>query len=349
MRILLVDDHPLVLFALQTIIHSLDSQTTLLAADNPQAAFAQLVADPTVDLVLLDLMLGQAADGFTVLAELREHYPALPVVVVSASERLTDMVQAVDMGAMGFVSKALSLPALTEALTMVLAGGVFIPTALLGLVREAGMSLADAAAAADAVASAHAARMRVANSRVNGRVNGHVNGHMPDHTSSPPPGAATEAAMDGAAAQPAAATPAHASRSVVLPPRPAHDPPAALAAQATPWPAHAVLPVPVATAASLPTGRDHLASLGLTPRQTDVLQWLLKGLPNKLIARELNLSVDTVKDHVAAVLRGLGVSSRTQAVLLVGQRAQQAAQLVAQQAAQHAARQAALLANTSRS
>lgn len=57
----------------------------------------------------------------------------------------------------------------------------------------------------------------------------------------------------------------------------------------------------------------------MTPRQTDVLALLLKGQPNKLIARELNLSVETVKDHVAAVLRALGVSSRTQAVLAVSQ------------------------------
>ena len=64
--------------------------------------------------------------------------------------------------------------------------------------------------------------------------------------------------------------------------------------------------------------------LGLTPRQTDVLALLLQGKPNKLIARELNLSVETVKDHVAAVLRALGVSSRTQAVLAVSQMTQQA-------------------------
>jgi DNA-binding NarL/FixJ family response regulator len=45
-------------------------------------------------------------------------------------------------------------------------------------------------------------------------------------------------------------------------------------------------------------------------------------MPNKLIARELSLSVETVKDHVAAVLRALGVSSRTQAVLAVSQMSQ---------------------------
>jgi DNA-binding NarL/FixJ family response regulator len=52
------------------------------------------------------------------------------------------------------------------------------------------------------------------------------------------------------------------------------------------------------------------------------LALLLQGLPNKLIARELNLSVETVKDHVAAVLRALGVGSRTQAVLAVSQMSQ---------------------------
>ena len=68
--------------------------------------------------------------------------------------------------------------------------------------------------------------------------------------------------------------------------------------------------------------RAWLAAMGLTPRQSDVLALLLKGLPNKLIARELNLSVDTVKDHVAAVLRALGVNSRTQAVVAVGRQVQ---------------------------
>jgi DNA-binding NarL/FixJ family response regulator len=53
-----------------------------------------------------------------------------------------------------------------------------------------------------------------------------------------------------------------------------------------------------------------------------VLALLLQGLPNKLIARQLNVSVETVKDHVAAVLRALNVSSRTQAVLAVSQMTQ---------------------------
>jgi DNA-binding NarL/FixJ family response regulator len=53
----------------------------------------------------------------------------------------------------------------------------------------------------------------------------------------------------------------------------------------------------------------------LTPRQQQVLQALSRGLPNKLIARELNLSENTVKEHIAAVFAALGVRNRTEAVI----------------------------------
>lgn len=56
-------------------------------------------------------------------------------------------------------------------------------------------------------------------------------------------------------------------------------------------------------------------SLGLSPRQAEVLRLLIDGQPNKRICRELGLSGSTVKTHLAAVFRRLDVNSRTQAVL----------------------------------
>ena len=56
-------------------------------------------------------------------------------------------------------------------------------------------------------------------------------------------------------------------------------------------------------------------SLGLTPRQTDVLTLLLAGKSNKVISRELHLAEGTVKNHVAAVLKALNVDTRVQAVI----------------------------------
>ncbi|WP_326541470.1 response regulator transcription factor [Pseudorhodoferax sp.] len=58
-------------------------------------------------------------------------------------------------------------------------------------------------------------------------------------------------------------------------------------------------------------------SLGLTERQIDVLSLLMQGKNNKLICRALGLAEPTVKNHVSAILRALGVDSRTEAVLAV--------------------------------
>ena len=72
------------------------------------------------------------------------------------------------------------------------------------------------------------------------------------------------------------------------------------------------------------TAHSSLLDLGLTRRQTEVLVFLMEGWSNKAIARELSLSVDTVKDHVTALMRALNVSSRTQAVLVVTRRLREA-------------------------
>ena len=63
------------------------------------------------------------------------------------------------------------------------------------------------------------------------------------------------------------------------------------------------------------SGATDPRQLGLTDRQIDVLGLILHGLPNKLICRQLQLAEGTVKVHVSAVLRALGVRSRTQAVV----------------------------------
>jgi DNA-binding NarL/FixJ family response regulator len=53
----------------------------------------------------------------------------------------------------------------------------------------------------------------------------------------------------------------------------------------------------------------------LTARQLDVLRRLLKGEPNKVIARQLGVVEGTVKIHIARILRALQVHNRTQAVV----------------------------------
>ncbi|QBK06054.1 DNA-binding response regulator [Hylemonella gracilis] len=54
---------------------------------------------------------------------------------------------------------------------------------------------------------------------------------------------------------------------------------------------------------------------GLTQRQRQVLECLCQGLANKEIARQLNLTQNTIKTHISAIFKTLGVMSRTQAII----------------------------------
>jgi DNA-binding NarL/FixJ family response regulator len=71
---------------------------------------------------------------------------------------------------------------------------------------------------------------------------------------------------------------------------------------------------PVVTSSSA-TVAEHSENLNLTTRQIDVLRLLAKGQSNKVIARDLGLSVSTVKVHLNTVFRALGASNRVEAVV----------------------------------
>ena len=53
-----------------------------------------------------------------------------------------------------------------------------------------------------------------------------------------------------------------------------------------------------------------------TERERQVLATLLRGMPNKVIASELNLSQNTVKSHISRIMHKLHAKNRTEAVVL---------------------------------
>jgi DNA-binding NarL/FixJ family response regulator len=60
----------------------------------------------------------------------------------------------------------------------------------------------------------------------------------------------------------------------------------------------------------------HSKQAGLTPRQREIVSLLAQGLGNKQIARRLDIGVETVKTHISRILDRLGVTSRTEAVVV---------------------------------
>lgn len=213
MKILVVDDHPLILEALHHVLRQLDREVEVHDARSAAEGRKLIAAHPDTGLLLLDLTLPDA-DGLALLDELRHSFPAIPVVVLSASDRREDVLRAIDLGAMGFIPKTSSNQVMLQALRLVLSGGVYLPPA--ALVHQEG--------AEDEVSA----------------------------------GSESEAVS---------------------------------------------------------TGRVTARELGLTGRQAQVLALILQGKPNKVICRELGLAEGTVKIHVAAILRALNVSTRTQAVI----------------------------------
>jgi two-component system nitrate/nitrite response regulator NarL len=81
------------------------------------------------------------------------------------------------------------------------------------------------------------------------------------------------------------------------------------------FPAKLIRRIAVEDLAQAPVCADRNAIDQLSARELDVLQQLSSGSPNKLIARRFGITEATVKVHVKAILRKLGVRNRTQAAL----------------------------------
>ena len=126
MKILVVDDHDLVREALRGVLKKLWPDALVLEASNGAKAMQLVVEHPDLGLILLDLSLPDR-DGFAVLAELRERYPAISIVVLSATEDRATVVNALDLGAAGFIPKSGQREVMLGALRLVFAGGRYIP------------------------------------------------------------------------------------------------------------------------------------------------------------------------------------------------------------------------------
>src|SRR5437764_14514187 len=104
MRILVIDDHPLIQEALKHVLTELDGSLELIQAEDASSAHAALSRTSNVDLLVLDLSL-PGCDGFDLLADLRRDWPDIPVLVLSATYDRATVELALGLGAMGYIPK----------------------------------------------------------------------------------------------------------------------------------------------------------------------------------------------------------------------------------------------------
>src|SRR5262245_24867952 len=125
-RLVIADDHPLFRDALRQAVASVVASARIDEAGSFDDLTGLLEQDSDVDLILLDLTM-PGISGFSGLIYLRAQYPAIPVVVVSASDDVGTIRRSLDFGASGFIPKRFGVETLRDAITKVMDGDVFIP------------------------------------------------------------------------------------------------------------------------------------------------------------------------------------------------------------------------------
>jgi DNA-binding NarL/FixJ family response regulator len=161
--VVLADDHPLFRAALRQAVLQVAPGAVLHDAADAASLRGVVQAQPDADLVLLDLMM-PGSRSFAELAWLRSQFPALAVLVVSATENADVIRQARAFGAAGYVPKSSPLPQLVEAIRTVLDGGEWLPQ----LATEAGTRRSDLA---QKLASLTPQQFRVLELLARGRLN----------------------------------------------------------------------------------------------------------------------------------------------------------------------------------
>jgi DNA-binding NarL/FixJ family response regulator len=130
MKFLMIDDHALIRDALRGVLTELIDDATISEASNYRQAARLLEQNPNFSMILLDLHLPDRS-GLTVLAELRQRYPAISIVVLSAFNDYDNVVKALNLGALAFIPKSAERAVMLGALRFVLAGGTYIPPDIL--------------------------------------------------------------------------------------------------------------------------------------------------------------------------------------------------------------------------
>lgn len=136
MKILVVDDHPVMREGLSALLRQEGPQTTIVQASSAAEALAAVEKHGDLDIVVLDLLM-PGTSGLSAISEIGHARPELPVIVLSSSEDPRDVRNALSQGALGYVPKSASQTTLLSAIRLVMSGELYIPSLILNQVAAA--------------------------------------------------------------------------------------------------------------------------------------------------------------------------------------------------------------------
>jgi DNA-binding NarL/FixJ family response regulator len=116
--------------ASHAVLKQLKRNTVVFEASSSRQAIQIVEKHPDLNLILLDIKLPDR-HGFSVLAELRDRYPAIAIIILSASNNQDEVKRAFNLGALGFIPKTTGRDVMLNAIKLVLSGGLYIPSEVL--------------------------------------------------------------------------------------------------------------------------------------------------------------------------------------------------------------------------
>lgn len=129
MKILIIDDHTLFRSGMVHLLEDLQPQPQIVESHSLKNAQEYLLGGLKVDLVLLDLRLGDTV-GLDGLTALRKDIPDTPIIVLSAELDPLVIHRCIELGAMGFITKCSTHDELLGAIRLIIAGGIYLPAAV---------------------------------------------------------------------------------------------------------------------------------------------------------------------------------------------------------------------------
>jgi DNA-binding NarL/FixJ family response regulator len=129
-KALIADDHVIFRYGVRSILECIEKSAELFEASDFDQVLRLAERHPDLTVVIVDLRM-PAMNAFAGLRALRETLPAIPILVLSASEDADDVFQALEAGASGYLAKSAPADTLVEALRLVIVGGIYVPRALL--------------------------------------------------------------------------------------------------------------------------------------------------------------------------------------------------------------------------
>ncbi len=126
MNIIIADDHDLVRDAIASLITRDDNQTQTFLASDFQQAMDLLAQNNDIDIILLDVNMPGMANLESVKTVV-EHYPNIPVAMISGVIKKAEVELSFEYGAKGFIPKTMNGKALLSVLKMIINGTRYVP------------------------------------------------------------------------------------------------------------------------------------------------------------------------------------------------------------------------------